>query len=84
MSTDDRYDALLHEAAHRLADTLAPYRVLTREDLAELSGAARWNTIRFEQALRWAVAHDVLRRLDKDLYEMSPVVERVEPRTLGV
>jgi hypothetical protein len=35
----DHYDAVLREAAHRLADTLAPYRLLTREALAELSAS---------------------------------------------
>ena len=68
----DHSDALIREAAHRLADTLAPYRVLTRDDLAGLSRASRWNTIGFDQALRWGVDHDVLRRLDDDLYEIGP------------
>jgi hypothetical protein len=68
----DYYGALLREAAHRLADTVAPYRVLTRERLAELSGASHWNTIGFEPALRSAVAHGLLRRLDEDLYEIGP------------
>jgi len=74
--SDDHYDALLREAAHRLADTLAPYRVLTREKLAELSGASGWNTIGFERALRWAVEQDFLRRLDEDLYEIGPEASR--------
>ncbi|HJS95277.1 MAG TPA: hypothetical protein VJ741_13520 [Solirubrobacteraceae bacterium] len=74
--SDDHYDALVREAAHRLADTLAPYRVLTREKLGELSGASRWNTIGFEPALRWAVDHAFLRRLDEDLYEIGPEAGR--------
>lgn len=68
----DHYDTLVREAARRLADTLAPYRVLTRERLAELSGASSWNTIDFDWALRWAVDHRFLRRLDEDLYEIGP------------
>ena len=68
---DDHDDALLREAAHRLADTVAPYRVLTRESLAALSGVDDWRTVGFDQALGWAVDHGVLRRLDADLYEIS-------------
>jgi hypothetical protein len=74
--SDDHYEALEREAAHRLADTLAPYGVLTRERLAKLSGGSRWNTVGFEQALRWAVDHDYLRRLDDDLYEIGPEANR--------
>ena len=81
---DDHYDALLREAAHRLADTLAPYRVLTREKLGELSGASSWNTIGFEPALRWAVDHAVLRRLDEDLYEIGPEANRDDGTRLVV
>lgn len=80
----DRYDALLLEAAHRLVDTLTPYRVLTREILAELSGASRWNTIDFEQALRWAVDHDYLRRLGGESYEVGPEADRDDGRRLVV
>ena len=66
----DRDDAVLREAAHRLADTITPYRVLTRDKLAELSGEGHWQTVSFEQALQWAVDHDVLRELSPDLYEI--------------
>ena len=38
MPAGDRSEALLREAAHRLADTVALYDVLTRERLAALSG----------------------------------------------
>ena len=77
MSTrpDDRSDALLREAAHRLADTLAPYGVLTRDRRAEFSGASRWTAIGFDEALRWAVDHDVVRRLDRELYEIGPAAD---------
>jgi hypothetical protein len=80
----DHYNALLREAAHRLADTLAPYRVLTRGALAELSGASRWDTIGFEPALCWAVQHDFLRRLDDDLYEIGPAANRDDATRLVV
>jgi hypothetical protein len=76
----DHYDAVLREAAHRLADTLAPYRVLTRERLAEFSGASSWHTVGFDLALRWAVDHEFLRRLDDDLYEIGPAANRDEGR----
>ena len=72
----NRYDVLEREAAHRLVDTLAPYRVLTRERLAELSGASSWDTIDFQSALRWAVDHRFLLRLDEDLYEIGPEANR--------
>ena len=82
--TGDRYGALLREAAHRLADTLAPYRVLTRGRLAELSDASRWTTIDFGTALRWAVEHRLLLRLDDDLYEIGPEANRDEAAHLLV
>jgi hypothetical protein len=66
----DREDAVLREAAHRLADTIAPYRILTRDRLAELSGVGSWRTVTFEHALQWAVDNDVLRALGGDLYEL--------------
>jgi hypothetical protein len=66
----DREDAVLREAAHRLADTLAPYRILTRDSLADLSGVGLWRSVSFEHALQWAVDHDVLRALGGDLYEL--------------
>jgi hypothetical protein len=77
-------DALLREAAHRLADTIAPYRVLTRARLAELSRISQWYTGEFDRALRWAVEHDVLRRLDDDLYEIGPSANRTDARGPGV
>jgi hypothetical protein len=80
----DNDGALLREAAHRLADTIAPYRVLTRERLAELSGISQWDTGEFNRALRWAVEHDVLRRLDDDLYEIGPSANRKDARGPGV
>ena len=66
-----RPNALLREAVHRLAATIAPYRVLTRQQLAELSGEANWRAVPFQEALDWAVEHGVLRRLDADFYETT-------------
>jgi hypothetical protein len=80
----DHSDALLREAAHRLADTIAPYRVLTRGNLAELSGMSQWNTVKFDRALRWAVDHDLVRRLDDDLYEIAPGSNRDEGKRLPI
>lgn len=68
--------ALLREAARRLVDTITPYRVLTRESLADLSGTSMWNTVDLDQALRWAVDHDFLRQLSDDLYEIGPASSR--------
>jgi hypothetical protein len=76
----DRSDALLREAAHHLADTLSPYGVLTRDRLAELAGASRWTAVGFDGALRWAVDHDVIRRLDGELYEIGPAPDLDEDR----
>ena len=72
----DHYDAILREAAHRLADALTPYRVLRRAELGEISGASRWKTIDFEVALRWAVEHDYLRHRGEDWYEVGPEASR--------
>ena len=71
MPAGDRYEARLREAAHRLADTVALYRVLTREQLAALSGEVHWRSVSFEQALRWAVDHDILRQLAPGFYEIT-------------
>ena len=65
-----RYDAVLREAAQRLADALAPYRVLTRADLAELARVKRWRGVNFDAALDCAVELGLLRRLKGDLYEI--------------
>jgi hypothetical protein len=80
----DQYDAVLREAAHRLASALEPYGVLTREKLEEFSGASRWSTIDFDQALHWAVEHEVVRRLDEDLYEIGPAADPDERSGLGL
>ena len=82
--TVDHSDALLREAAHRLVDTIAPYRVLTRGNLADLSGISQWNPGEFDRALRWAVDHDLLRRLDDDLYEIAPGAGRDGGKRLPV
>ena len=71
-SGSGRDDALLREAAHRLVDTIAPYRVLTRKSLADLSGTSVWKAVDLDQAVRWAVDHDYLRQLSDDLYEIGP------------
>lgn len=70
-SHQGRQGALVREAAHRLADTLAPYRVLTRHQLAKLSGEAHWRAAPFQEAREWAVDHGVLRRLDADSYKTT-------------
>lgn len=70
-SPQGQEDARLREAAQRLADTIAPYRVLGRDELARLSGAADWPDVTFVEALHWAVDHGVLRRLDTDFYETT-------------
>ena len=64
-----RYEALLREAAQSLADTIAPYRVLTRADLAGLAGVDRWRSVDFDKALECALALGLLRRLPDDFYE---------------
>ena len=66
----DYYDALLGEAARRLVHTIEPFRVLTRDELRTRSGAGRWRTITFGQALEWAVANGMLHRLSSELYEI--------------
>lgn len=70
MATEARYEALLREAARDLVDTLEPDRVLTRHDLADLSGERQWGTVGFDEALKWAVEHGLLRSLGLELYEL--------------
>jgi hypothetical protein len=70
MATDARYEALLREAARDLVDTLEPYRVLTRQRLAELASERHWDTVGFDEALKWATDHGLLRALEPDLYEL--------------
>lgn len=76
----DHYDVLAREAAHRLADTLAPYGVLTRAWLAKLSGATHWTTVDFDWALRWGINHDLLHQLSDQLYEIGPAADRDDRR----
>ena len=71
MATANRYEALTREAAHRLADTVALYGVLTRERLAALSGEEQWRSVSFAQALRWAVDHNMLRQLAPGFYGIT-------------
>jgi len=72
MATEPGNDSVLREAARDLVDTLRPYRVLTRHELADLSREAAWKTVGFDEALRWAVEHGYLRPLGSDLYEIPP------------
>jgi hypothetical protein len=66
----DHYELLLEAAAHRLVDTLSLYRILTRRQLADLSGEGHWRTISFPRALTWAIDHDLVRHLGGDVYEI--------------
>lgn len=63
------YDALVREAARRLAETVASYGVLTRVDLVAISGVERWPSIDFDKALECAEALGLVRRLPGDLFE---------------
>jgi hypothetical protein len=67
----DHYNALVSEAAHRLADTVARYGVLTRERLAALSGEDHWHSVGSAEALRWAINHGMLRRLAPGFYDSA-------------
>lgn len=70
MSTLD----LRHEAEIRcLERTLRQFGVLTRERLAELSGADCWPAIdSFKAALDEGIRHERLRALGDDLVELGP------------
>jgi hypothetical protein len=70
MATESRYEALLREAARDLVDTLEPYRVLTRQALADLSREGHWSTVAFDEALKWAMERGLIRSLGPDLYEV--------------
>jgi hypothetical protein len=76
MTTETPYKTLLREAARDLVDTLGPYRVLTRQSLVDLSEERYWGAVRFEEALKWAVDHGLLRQLGPDLYEVPLQRER--------
>ncbi len=64
------YDAVVRAAAQRLARTVTPYRVLTRDDLASLADVEEWRDADFETALKRAVDLGLLRRLGDDMYEI--------------
>jgi 3-phenylpropionate/trans-cinnamate dioxygenase ferredoxin reductase subunit len=50
---------------------LRGYRVLTRTQLLEISGAAHWSDAGFRRALREAVSTGRVRRLGDDFYEIT-------------
>jgi hypothetical protein len=50
---------------------MAFYRVLTREELATLSGPERRRTVGVEEALRCAVRNDALRQLEGNPYAIA-------------
>ncbi len=74
------HDAVVRAGAQRLARTVTPYRVLTRDDLAALADVEEWRDADFETALKRAVDLGLLRRLGDDMYEVpGPAAKSSEP-----
>jgi hypothetical protein len=64
----ERRAAVLEAEGRRLAHVLTRYDVLTRHQLAELSGARHWARGRFLRALELAEEHGRIRDLGYGLY----------------
>jgi hypothetical protein len=64
----ERRAAVLDVEARRLEHVVARYGVLTRHQLAELSGARHWARGRFLRALELAEEHGLIRGLGYGLY----------------
>ncbi len=76
------HDAVIRAGAQRLARTVTPFRVLTRDDLAALADVKEWRDADFEAALKRAVDLGLLRRLGDDMYEVpGPAAPSPEPST---
>jgi hypothetical protein len=65
---DGHEDAVVHAEARHLSRTLAPYRVLHRDALEQLAGAARWHECSFERALADAVRSGMIESLPGGFY----------------
>ena len=66
--------AILDAEARHLAHTLASYGVLTRHQLARLSGADHWVEGRFSDALELAEKRGLVRQLGSDFYAAPTTV----------
>jgi hypothetical protein len=64
----ERRAAVLEAEGRRLAHVLTRYGVLTRHQLAELSGARHWARGRFLRALELAEERGLVRHLGYGLY----------------
>jgi hypothetical protein len=64
--------AVLETEVPCLERTLRTYRVLTREQLAELSGATHWHQGRLRRAIEAAERLGVLSRRGRDFVELPP------------
>jgi hypothetical protein len=71
LESQEQRTAILDAEARRLAHTLARYGVLTCWQLAELSGAHRWQRGRFSHALSTAIEKEMIRELGCNFYAPS-------------
>lgn len=78
-STSDRRheETLIHAGAVRLAHAIRPFRVLQKDALQQVAGAAHWHAVAFQQALDAAVEQGLLEPLPFGFYqESSPDASR--------
>jgi hypothetical protein len=77
-----RHDAAVVQAeARRLALALAPYRVLRKKTLEQVSGASRWHEGGFDQALCEAVRRGMIQRLPSGFYREGDGLSRATDGT---
>ena len=69
---EPRRQAMLRTEVRCLERTLRTYRVLTRDQLARLSGADRWHHGRLREAIEAAERQGVLSRRGRDFVELPP------------
>jgi hypothetical protein len=70
VESDSHHAAVLASEVRCLVRTLRTYRVLSREQLAELSGAKRWPRGHLREAVEAAVRAGSLRRRGRGFVEL--------------
>jgi hypothetical protein len=72
VESERHHTALLETEIRCLERTLRTYRVLTTDQLAELSGANRWRRGRLREALDAGVNRGVFARRGRNFVELPP------------
>jgi hypothetical protein len=78
-TSDQHHLAVVQAEARRLAQSLGPFGVLSKDQLKVAARATRWHEGSFESALRVAVESGEIERLPLDFYRKVPPQESGQP-----